>query len=121
MAWRDKQRVAARLAKERQDAAPSKPNTQAPIVTPAAPTFDASRHRPSFVSVQADSVANAKAVATHHKMSERMSDAWRSPANGVAAANKTAAAPAAAAPVADANAAYQRLVHRQSEAWKTVK
>lgn len=90
----------------------SKPGTQ------AAPIVNADHARPRYgVMTQAQ---QAQSVASHHKMVERVSDAWRNPTLPPQQDSNPAPAPAAA-PVADAGAAYDRMRKRQEDAWKTAK
>src|SRR5262245_30949909 len=88
----------------------------------AAPTFDASLHRPGYrVGDQAAEDARAKA---YDEMLARMSNAWRTPQR--VEQDREVAAMVAHDAVVNADdaqkvrdAAYWRMVKRMSEEWKT--
>jgi hypothetical protein len=91
----------------------SKPGTQQP-------TFDAANARPRYGTMT--QAQQAQSIASHHKMVERTNDAWRNPYTAPPAIKAApVAAQASPAPVADANAAYDRMKKRQEDAWMKAK
>lgn len=100
-----------------------------PSMQPQTPTFDASKlpkvnvadHRPGYL--KRTSVQDAQSVASHYKMVERTSNAWKNPQpqqdSPQAVVRNTAMTMAAPAP--DAAAAHDRMRARQENAWRTPK